>query len=61
MINKIFGICMLIGFVLILGTAGNSDLGLISFKTKVIKCLIGLVLIGIGYIGLKLNGSKAVY
>lgn len=37
------------GFIFILGTAGNSDLGLISFGQIIVRCIIGLCAIGGGY------------
>ena len=55
--NIFFGLCMLAGFVILLGTAGSSDLGLIEFKTIVVQGLIGLGISGVGYLGLRLTGA----
>lgn len=55
--NIFFGLCMLAGFVIILGTAGSSDLGLIDFKAILVQGLIGLGVMGVGYFGLRLTGA----
>lgn len=52
-LTTVFGICMAIGFVLIIGSAGSSDLELIDFKTLLIQSGLGLALTGIGFIGIR--------
>lgn len=54
--NKFFGLIAFIGIVIIIGSLGDSDLEKIGFTTLVIRGLIGSVLTGVGYIGLKKGG-----
>ena len=56
----IFGLCMFVGFVVMVGTAGSSDLNTIDFKTALVYSLIGLVLMFIGFVGLKLSGWEYI-
>ena len=51
----IFGLCMFAGFVVMIGTAGSSDSGSIDFNQIMIQTAIALVLILVGFIGLKLS------
>lgn len=48
LIHKLSGLIILAGAVLIIGTAGASDLGVLEFGTIVYRSLIGLGLIGVG-------------
>lgn len=57
----IFGLCVFASFVLMIGTAGSSDLNLIDFKQIVIQSLIALALMLIGFIGLKLSDWEYIY
>lgn len=41
------------GIILILGTAGSSDLDLIDFYTVLVRSSIGVALVWIGFKGLK--------
>lgn len=50
--KKLFNIAILLGAVLMLGTAGASDLGSISFEVAMLRELIGLGLVVIGLRGL---------
>lgn len=43
-LTTVFGLSIGAGFLLVLGTAGSSDLNLIDFKTILIQSGIGLVL-----------------
>ena len=52
---------MVIGFFLIVGTAGASDLDLITVKEIILKGGSGLLLILTGYVGLRLGGCEYVY
>ena len=56
----IFGLCMFIGFVLMVGTAGSSDLNLIDWDTILKQSLIALILMTVGFIGLKLSGWEYI-
>ena len=56
----VFGLCDLAGFMTIFGVAGASDLNLIDMNTIIVKSCIGVVLLVIGYIGLKLSGWKYI-
>lgn len=56
----IFGLCDLAGFMTIFGVAGASDLNLIDTNTLIVKSCIGVVLLLVGYIGLKLSGWKYI-
>lgn len=59
-LHIVFGLCMVAGIVMILGTAGSSDLGMIDFNTILVDSLIGLGVTAIGYIGLKLTGADCI-
>ena len=60
-VNKIFGWIMFSGFVLLFGTAGSSDIGLIQdHKVLIFRGVLSIILMFVGYRGLKLNGSDAV-
>lgn len=54
-LTTVFGLSIGAGFLLVLGTAGSSDLNLIDFKTILIQSGIGLVLVWIGFKGLKIT------
>lgn len=56
----IFGLCMLAGFIIMIGTAGASDCNAIDFRQTVIQSLIALALIFIGLIGLKLSDCEYI-
>ena len=56
LVHKLSGLVILSGVILIIGTAGSSDLGVLEFSTIVYRCLIGLGLIGIGAGSLKMSG-----
>jgi UDP-N-acetylmuramyl pentapeptide phosphotransferase/UDP-N-acetylglucosamine-1-phosphate transferase len=49
------GILLLIGFLIVLFTAGASDLDLIDFPDIVRRCLLGVVIGGIGWLGLNVG------
>lgn len=49
----IFGLCMSAGFIFMLGTAGASDCDLITFSQIVKQGIIALVLMLVGFYGLK--------
>ena len=55
-IKKLSGLSCTAGLVCALGIAGTSDLYLIDFKSTVLKVGVALLLMGIGYIGLRANG-----
>lgn len=52
-LTVLFGLSIGAGFLIVLGTAGSSDLNLIDFKTILIQSAIGVALVWIGFIGLK--------
>lgn len=54
-VNWFFGLCTLVGLIALFGTVGMSDLNLIDFKTILVRCVISLVLILVGYVGLRFN------
>ena len=58
--NVTFGLCMLFGFIVIFRTTGLSDLNLIDFNTLLVRSCIGIVLMLIGYIGLKVTGWEHI-
>lgn len=49
----IYGLCMVIGFLVVLGSAGASDCGTLEFGQAVLRCIYGLLVAGIGMCGLK--------
>jgi hypothetical protein len=61
-VNKIFGTMMFAGFILAFGLAGDSEIGIVhDTRTILIRGGLAVVLMFGGYLGLKLNGSDAVY
>ena len=62
MLSKIlitgFGLLMLAAFVFLLGTAGAADLNQIDFKTLLIRAIIGVAVLLIGFTGLKITAEK---
>lgn len=60
-LHTIFCLSMVVGFVIILGTAGSSDLGMIDDKAIVIRGAIGLACMVVGYCGAKLSGANYLY
>lgn len=57
---RFFGACIFVGLMMVLASAGASDLGSLEFKRIVVNALIGLGLMFVGYAGLKVGGSKYV-
>ena len=59
MLRKIFNgfsvLCVLSGFILILGTAGSSDLNLIDWYELLTHSVIALLLISVGLTGFYLS------
>lgn len=51
LVNWLSGLCMVIGFIIAIGTAGSADLELINFTTLAIRSGIGVLLIVGGFIG----------
>jgi hypothetical protein len=49
------GILLLIGFLIVLGTAGASDLDLIGFPQIILRVLVGAVIGGIGWLSLNVG------
>lgn len=52
-LTTLFGLSIIIGFVVVLGTAGFSDTYLIDFKTSSLHSVIGLLLTLAGFIGIE--------
>lgn len=65
MIKKIgkifFGLCMVAGFVIMLGTAGASDFNEISMRSLVIYGGIGISLVSVGYLGAKFVKAEYIF
>lgn len=58
---KMIGCILLIsGVFLLIGTAGSSDLYMISFKDIVIKSVIGIIISTIGYFVIKVATGGGV-
>lgn len=53
--KKVFGFCILAGILLILGTAGSSDLGSLNMSEIVARGCIGVLFMTVGYVGLKFS------
>lgn len=51
----VFGLCMVAGFIYMIGTAGASDCELITFSQIIKQIVISLALTIIGFCGLKLS------
>lgn len=50
-----FGLIMLLGLIIMIGTAGASDTGYITFDHASLQACIGVALLGLGGIGLKVT------
>lgn len=50
-IKGVFGLCMLAGFILAIGTVGASDLELICFEKLLIRSGIAIGLMFVGLLG----------
>lgn len=55
-IKRFFIMFTVLGFLLILGTAGSSDMGLISFRETAVRSAIGLIMMAVGVLGQEVNG-----
>lgn len=55
--KKVFLFCTIIGFIIMIGTAGASDINAIDFKTIVLQSCIGMVLALVGFVGYKVIGE----
>lgn len=53
-LNTIFVLSMVIGFIIVAGTAGSSDLGLIDLKTLVVHGIVGVAFMLFGFTGFKI-------
>ena len=56
--NKVFGCVVVIGFIMLLGTAGASDMDKIDFGTVLIQSLISVLMVIVGLIGLNVKITK---
>lgn len=50
-IKAFFVMLTLLGFLIIVGTAGSSDLELISLKEAAVRSAIGLIMVAVGIMG----------
>lgn len=57
-LHTIFGLSVLIGVILMIGTAGSSDLELIGFEELVVQSGKGLIIMLVGISGLWLSGFE---
>lgn len=57
-LNFIFGCSVFVGFFVILGTAGASDLNKIDIDTILFQSFLALLMIGFGFVGLKVNNRE---
>ena len=57
-VKVISGVVFSIGFVIVLGAVGSSDIDTISFGELVSRVTLGGVLIGLASIGFQLGGKK---
>lgn len=57
-IHKFFGVMIIIGFGLLFGAGGASDLGTASFGTCVITGTLGMLLLVVGFKGFSVSGAK---
>lgn len=49
--KKIYGLLFGIGLLMLIGTAGASDLEMITGTQETVKCISGLLMVAIGFIG----------
>lgn len=56
--NYLFGGVVVIGFFMLLGTAGASDMGNIDLGTVLIQSLISVLIVIVGFIGLNVTNPK---
>lgn len=60
-VKVIGGVMFTSGLLLLIGTAGSSDLGTMSFGDILIQSGLGLLLLGVGYFVIKLATGGGVY
>ena len=60
LLERLSGLTMLAGFMVLLGAAGASDNNTMEFTSIIIWSLVGVVLMLSGFVGLKATGSKYV-
>lgn len=58
--RKVFGFSVIAGLLIIIGTAGSADLGLLDMTGIVARGVIGMLLMILGYIGLEILGSESL-
>ena len=51
---------MLAGFILMIGTAGASDLNMVDFEKIFLQASIAMLLILVGFFGLKVSGFEYI-
>ena len=56
--NIIYIVLGMIGFILVVGTIGATDLEKITFSQLLIRSLIAIILIGISFFGLNLEEKR---
>lgn len=54
----VFGTCMVIGFLVVLGTAGASDCGMVEFGEAVMRSIGGVVVALVGFVGIKVMEER---
>ena len=54
----IFGACMVIGFLVVLGSAGASDCGMLEFGQVVLRCIGGVFVSLVGLVGLNVLSKR---
>lgn len=59
-LKRVSALCMLSGLLLLVGTCGAADAGTITTVTLLHRGTAALVLLGAGYIGLKIGGYDYV-
>lgn len=60
LVQRVSGLMVLSGLIAILGAAGSSDLNLIDFNALLVRGGIGVILLLIGYSGLKVTNWKHI-
>lgn len=57
-INGLSGTLIVLGFLVVLGSAGSSDLGVITATEFLLQVIGGVLLLFIGFVGLEIGGYE---
>ncbi len=59
-LHGVFGVILLSGFLVIVGTAGSADFGPVNPLENTIRAVVGVLLVAGGFFGLMVSGWKYI-